>query len=105
MPIKSRLPGSILVAALVIGTVAGLIAAKYRLHAEGANRRVEIGLEWDEVSRLAQFTHQPVVEVLKQFKKIDVTSLVIQEDTFTTLEQNGLIHPVRTLMPNGHSIT
>ena len=87
MPIKSRIPGSILAAALLIGTLAGLVAARYRLHAENANRRVEIGLEWDEVSRLAQFTHQPIESVLARFKKIAVTSLVIQEDTFTTLEQ------------------
>ncbi len=105
MPTKSRLPGSVLAAAIFIGTVAGLAAAKYRLHTEAANRRVEMGLEWDEVSRLAQFSHLPAEVVLSKFKQADVTSLVIQEDTFTTLEQSGLIHPLRSIQPNGHSVT
>jgi len=105
MPTKSRLPGSILAVALFIATIAGLAAAKYRLHTEEANRRVEIGLEWDEVSRLAQFAHRDVNDVLTEFKSCGVSTLVIQEDTFTTLEQEGVLHPVRTVLPNGRSVT
>src|SRR5580658_3207257 len=105
MPSESRMPRSIVLAALIIGTLASLIAARYRLHVEDSNRRVEIGLEWDEVSRLAQFTHRPVEDILKQFKKADVTTLVVQEDTFTTLEQEGQIHPVRFAAPGGRSTT
>src|SRR5580658_7431896 len=105
MPSESRMPRSIVLAALIIGTLASLIAAKYRLHVEDSNKRVEIGLEWDEVSRLAQFTHQPVGTVLDRFKRASVTSLVLQEDTFTTLEQSGLIHPVRTQLPDGRFVT
>lgn len=105
MATNSRVPRIILLAALIVGSLSGLIAAKYRLHVEGANKRVELGMEWDEVTRLAQFSHQPVDAVLARFKQADVTSLVIQEDTFTTLEQAGMVHPVRVQQPDGHYVT
>jgi hypothetical protein len=105
MPTKPRLLGLVLVIALIVGTLAGLVAARYRLHAEGANRRIEMALEWDEVSRLSQFTHQSVENILSRFSKVDVSALVIQEDTFTTLEQAGLVHPTRIVLPNGRQVT
>ena len=105
MPTSSRSPRLFLRVLLVIGLLAGLLAAKYRLHVEGSNKRVEIALEWDEVSRLAQFSHQPVSRILQQFHAVHVTALVVQEDTFTTFEQSGVIHPTPMAAPGGRSVT
>ncbi len=101
MSMSSRKPRALVLALIALGTLAGLLAARYRLHVETSNKRVEIALEWDEVSRLAQFTHRPVQDVLQQFKLANVTSLVIQEDTFTTLEQTGQVRPVHAVRPVG----
>jgi Family of unknown function (DUF5693) len=105
MSMSFRKPGALVLALIALGCVAGLLAARYRLHAESGNKRVEIALEWDEVSRLAQFTHQPVKTVLEQFKHASVTSVVLQEDTFTSLEQSGQVHPVHHIRPNGSTGT
>lgn len=90
---------------IAIGTLAGLIGARYRLHVEERNRREEIGLEWDEVSRLAQFTHTPLSEILNRFRAEHVSTLIVQEDTFTTLEQSGAIHPERSLTAEQRLLT
>ena len=100
-----RSPRPLIAVFLCVGLLASLVAIRARLHAEGSNKRVTLALEYDEVARLAQFTHRSVPEVLAAFRAADITAVVIQEDTFTTLEQTGLIHPSRTLLSNGPAIT
>src|SRR5438132_12840679 len=81
-----RLRGISLLLALLlaVGTLAGLAAAYRRFHVEEANRRIEIALEWQEVSLLAQTSNQPVQPLLDRFKAQHVSTLVIAEDTLTT---------------------
>lgn len=74
---------------LVLGTLAGLFGASKRWHVEADNRRVEIGVEWAEVSELAQITQKPVNEILRQFKAQGVSTLILSEETVANLEQNG----------------
>lgn len=92
---KNRLqPHSALIALLIIiGTLAGLYAAYKRFHIEESNKRVEIALEWQEVTLLAQASNKPVDEILQTLKANHVSTIVISEDTITTLEQSGVIHP------------
>lgn len=79
---------------LVLGTLAGLFGADKRWHVEANNRRVEIGVEWAEISELAQVTQKPVEEILTQFKAQGVSTLILSEETLATLEQNGDIDPI-----------
>ncbi len=92
-----------LVSLIAIGTIAGLFSAYKRFHVEAGNRRVEIALEWQEVSLLAQTAHRPVEDVLAQFKKSRATTLVLLEDTLNSLEQSGYLHPNRSEMKSSVS--
>ena len=94
---QNRPPGIrlALIVLIAIGTLAGLFAAYRRFHVEESNRRVEIALEWQEVSLLAQTSNQPVAHVLESFQQQHVTTLVVSEDTITTLEQSGAVKPGR----------
>ena len=100
---QRKLRGVALAIALLIGTgaAAGLWGAKLRYHVEARNRRVEIGVEWPEVSLLAQMSQQPIQRVLKQFQEQNVDSLIIPEDTLGTLELAGAARPVRVTARDG----
>ena len=100
---QRKLRGAWLAIAVLIalGAAAGLVGAKLRYHVEARNRRVEIGVEWPEVSLLAQMSQQPIQGVLKQFKNQNVTTLIIPEDTLGTLELAGAARPVRVTARDG----
>ncbi len=53
---------------LALGTLAGLFGAGKRVSVEARNKSVEIGLEYEEVSRLAQVSQQPIEIVLQKFQ-------------------------------------
>jgi hypothetical protein len=89
---------------IVLGTLAGLMAAVRRVHAEH-NYVVEIALEWEEVSRLAQVSQQPLDAVLAQFKAQGVRTLVVPEETLGGLEQSGAAWPQRFYLPGGKPAT
>ncbi len=88
---------------IAVGTVAGLLAAFRRFHVEARNRRVEIALEWSEISNLAQMNpqHMPLREVLNQFKAQGVSTLVLNEETLATLDQTGATRPARVPAAHG----
>ena len=81
----------VLIALLLVGTLAGLFGAYKRFHVEAGNRRVELAVEWQEVNLLAQTAHQPLPEVLAKLKEAHVSTLVIYEDTLSSLEQAGVV--------------
>jgi len=91
----------ILTGLIVLGVLAGLVAAAKRFHVESHNRKVEIALEWQEVSQLAQATGRPIPEILGKFREQGVSTLVLQEETLTTMEQSGALHPERKAQTNG----
>ncbi|MCW3096269.1 MAG: hypothetical protein JWL77_1887 [Chthonomonadaceae bacterium] len=91
----------ILTVLIVLGVFAGLVAAAKRFRVESHNRRVEIALEWQEVTQLAQATGRPVPELLTAFRTQGVSTLVLQEETLTTLEQSGALHPNQREQANG----
>lgn len=81
---------------ILTGTLASLFAAYRRFHVEMGNRRVEIAVEWAEVSELAQVTHTWPKDILTAFKAQHVSTLVLAEETLEALEQEGrlLLEPV-----------
>lgn len=86
---------------IVLGVLAGLVATAKRFRVESHNRRVEIALEWQEVTQLAQATHTPIPDILGKFRAQGVSALVLQEETLTTLEQSGALRPERKVQFNG----
>lgn len=66
-----------LLVAAALGT-AGWVAVQ-RAALESANRRVELILDYPEVSRLAQAVDQPVRKVVADFKAAGVTTLAVNE--------------------------
>ncbi len=90
----------VLTGLMVLGVLAGLVATAKRFRVEAHNRRVEIALEWQEVSQLAQSTHTPVLDILHEYKLQGVSTLVLQEDTLTTLEQSGAVRLERIEQAN-----
>jgi hypothetical protein len=53
------------------------------------NRRVELGVEWQEIAELAEMGGQSPVEILKRFGSHGIHSVIVPEDTISTLEQAG----------------
>ena len=89
----------------VIGLVAGLRAFSLRHRAEVNNRRVELGIEWLEVSQLAQMSGQPVEAVLMRFKEAGITSLIVQEESLATLEAVGAVRAAQLPREEGGAYT
>ncbi|HXG24467.1 MAG TPA: DUF5693 family protein, partial [Chthonomonadales bacterium] len=87
---------------IAIGTLAGLYGAALRYRVEARNRRVEIALDFAEVARLADVTHQPIETLLSRtFKPAGVTSVAITEDTLDSLLADGAI---RAEQQNGGTV-
>lgn len=81
----------ILLSLMAVGLLAGLGGVALRYRAEMRNRRVELAVEWQEVAQLAEMSGKSPSEILGRFKQSGVTSVVIPEETFSSLEQNGEI--------------
>jgi hypothetical protein len=92
---------------IAVGAFAGLFAASRRLHVEAANRRVEIALDWQEVWSLAQTDpqHRSFRQILGQFHAQGVTTIVIPEDTVSSLELTGAIGTQREMRSGSHVYT
>jgi hypothetical protein len=60
-----------------------------RHHAENANRRVDIVVDYSEIKELAGATGKPLMAVLDRFKQAGATSVAIQEDTIGDLLESG----------------
>ena len=91
----------VLTVLIVLGTCAGLYGAARRWRVEARNRRVEIGLEWDEVNRLAQLSQTLLDSVMEDFHANGATTLIVPEDTIAGLEQLGVLTPTRVALPTG----
>ena len=74
----------------------GFVGAGKRAGVEARNKTVEIGLEYEEVSRLAQVSQTRLFEVvLAKFKDQGVTSLIVSEDLLAGpgADGTGACHP------------
>ncbi|MBC7806558.1 MAG: hypothetical protein H7145_10445 [Akkermansiaceae bacterium] len=71
---------------VLIGVVAGVRSASFRWNREQDNRRVEIALDFAELRSLAASEGVPLPEILKQFKAAGATSVAVQEETISGLE-------------------
>lgn len=60
-----------------------------RHHAENANKRVDIVVDYSEIRELAGATGKPLMAVLDKFKQAGATSVAIQEDTIGDLLESG----------------
>ncbi len=101
----SRTLWRLLLILISLGTLAGLVAVLKRANVEARNKNVEIGLEYDEVARLAQVSQRPLGEVLAQFKNQGVSSLIFNEDLLAGLEQSGQAQAARVTQSDGAYIT
>ena len=90
---------------LALGILAGVIGAGKRASVESRNKFVEIGLEYEEVSRLAQVSQQPIADVLQKFKAQGVTSIIVSEDLLASLEPTEQAHATRITPPHGLAYT
>ena len=86
---------------IVLGTLAGLYAAHRRWQVEANNRRIEIAVEWPEISLLAQNSGRNASALLSDFRAQGVTGLVLAEDTLIGMEQIGAARPIRIAGQNG----
>lgn len=102
---SSRTLWRLLLILISVGTLAGLVAVLKRAVVEARNKNVEIGLEYDEVARLAQVSQLPLGEVLAQFKNQGVSSLIFNEDLLAGLEQSGQAQAARVTQSDGSYIT
>lgn len=85
-------PLSTLIALLIAaGTLAGLYGMALRFRVERENRRVELGLEFQEISSLAQFSGESTLATLQQFHQRDIDAVIITEDTISSLETTGAV--------------
>lgn len=101
----SRLLSLILTVCVLLGTLSGLFAAYKRLHVEARNRRVEIGMEWQDVSALAQASHHTVAVTLAQLKAQHLSALIVQEETLDGLQTAGALQKTRIALPGGGFLT
>ena len=101
----SRTLWRLLLVLIGVGTLSGLVAVVKRAAVEARNKDVEIGLEYDEVARLAQVSQRPLGETLAQFKNQGVTSLIFNEDLLATLEQTGQAQAARVTQSDGSYVT
>ena len=95
----------IMLVLLALGTLAGLIGAGKRAGVEARNKSVEIGLEYEEVSRLAQVSQRPIDEVLQAFKAQGITSIIVSEDLLASLEPTEQARAARINPFNGSYYT
>ncbi len=95
-------PLSSLIALLIIaGTLAGLYGMALRFRVERENRRVELGVEFPEISSLAQFSGISTLSALQQFHQRDVDAVIITEDTISSLEATGGVRTSTVAAPGG----
>ncbi|HEY3411419.1 MAG TPA: DUF5693 family protein [Armatimonadota bacterium] len=71
---------------VAVGTLAAMKTAAARWHAEAANRRVAIILDWDEMRLLSEETNTPLPDVLKRFRAQGAEGVAIGEQTLGELE-------------------
>ncbi len=62
-----------------------------RFRVERENRRVELGIEYPEISSLAQFSGISTLAALQQFHQRDINAVIITEDTIASLEATGAV--------------
>ncbi|MDE2126899.1 MAG: hypothetical protein KGJ62_09945 [Armatimonadetes bacterium] len=101
----SRLVTAAILVLTGVSLVAGLFAVYRRFHCELRNRRVEIGVDWADVTQLAQMCGRPLPVVLRRFKTEHVTTLIISEDTVVGLVQSGAIKASRTPIGAGGRVS
>ncbi len=93
---RSRIIRLTLWALVLLGFAAAVKAGINRANVEEANRRVEITLDYNELRNLAAAEGRSLSEVLTAFKnaggsKGGITSVAIQEDTISSLEEAQLV--------------
>ncbi len=91
MQIANRKLPQYLLMLMTLGVLAGVGGCLLRYRVEARNRRVELGVEWQEIAQLASLSGKSPLTVLNEFKERGVSALIVQEDTFASLEQTGAI--------------
>ena len=81
---------------ILVGLVASLWSASHRWRAERDNRTVEITLDYAELRTLAAATGKPVASVLRRFREAGATSVAVEENNISGLEQQRRLFVVPT---------
>jgi len=76
---------------VLIGVLAGLTGAARRYRVEMRNRAVEIAVDFQEVREIAAASGKAVPEVLARLRDAGADSVLLAEDTFATLAEQGAI--------------
>jgi hypothetical protein len=79
---------------VLLGFAAAVKAGINRANVEKSNRRVEIALDFNELRNLAATEGKPLPEILTAFKNAGVTSVALQEDTISSLEEAQLLKEI-----------
>lgn len=88
---KNRFLYFILIALVAAGAFSGLISSYKKAAVENQNNRVEMVMDYRDISKLSVREGVSTDIVLKKFKDAGLTSLSLTEDTLETLQIDGKI--------------
>ncbi len=86
---------------LVVGVIASLYVAMRRDRVEQANTSVDVGIEYAEVRQVALLASIDVEQALRRLRDAGAPSLILSEDTLTSLRQSGAASFIRVLRQFG----
>jgi len=77
-----------LIFVLVIALLASAYLAQQRVYLEQANKYVEVTLDSQEIERLSRYSPYSEQELLRQFREIGVSSILLREQIISDLESH-----------------
>ena len=88
---KKFVYNKILVIAIAVGLIASLAIAGQRHAVEISNSQVDMAMDFESLSNLAEREGYELEDILKQFKDAGITSLAIYDTTFEKLNRQGKV--------------
>ena len=88
----------VLLGLIFLGLIAALVIGWQRHALEGANLRVEMVMDYEDMVELAEIEGIPAPVLMQQFKDAGITSLAVYETTLEKLNKSGKV----TAMPGAH---
>ena len=88
---KKFIYNKILIFAIAAGLIASLVIAGQRHAVEISNSTVDMAMDFESLSNLAEREGYELDDILKQFKEAGITSLAIYDTTFEKLMRQGKV--------------
>lgn len=94
-----------LILAMIIGFLAAMVINLERHEVEEQNKQIDLAVDYEGLTELAQREGLPTAEVLRQAKEAGITSLAVYETTFQKFNKNGKANAVAgsAILANYHS--